>query len=545
MSDQCHRTMGKNSISEKEPQQQPRAISVKLASLLCGALCSVSITLATPDALTGIPLDDEDAKKAIATVDEKAIAEDLYNDLMDTVRGLNNPVKWEDAIKIPVKVTTKSKEARYFTRQGFGLLQNMWDIEAHRSFVYALKHDRKCIGAYTGLLMMSKQRHNPSHPQQKSLVSVVTTLKNKRVNGAYVYTEQERLYAEIALAMSDGDNDALSENVNALVKAYPMDFQALIMKHLVLPIRSGVSSLEAKSQFIGRMMKRDPMVPMLWSYWLTVHQFQNDAKFVKNELVPYSAKLVKWAPDMPVWHLYHGMYLHKAEMYDEADKSFDKAIELYTKWGRESNVIQDVNAPLWQALIYKSVNLYKAGKFDVAMKLAKELQQTEVKLNLRSEVCGLYLWEVQSLPARLYLARGKPGDFIRARESLPSKELLKSVEDITAAPMYFAALNEFIAFRIALKDGKIVSAKDIKYDYLDKSRQNFDITRGKPNNFIDIHYFHRGRYAVYAYQNYANAELEKINKNIKGFETFRAYMDENLLKGDRMLILPRHVIEDL
>lgn len=480
--------------------------------------------------------------KAVVSM-ELTIKEELYKNLVNSVNGLAVPARWEDAVRVPIDVTTEDKEARYFTRQGFGLLQNQWDIESHRSFIHALRFDKDCIGPYIGLLMLSTQRHNPSFLYQKSLASVVMSLKNERKDDGYVYSLQERLYAEVALSMSDGIQDDLVESVNELVKAYPMDFQALIMQQVILPMRVGGNSVNDKSKFIGRMMKRYPMVPMLWVYWLSIHQFQNDSQFLKNEVIPYSAKLVKWAPKMPVWYLYHGMFLHKSEQYDAANENFDKAIELYAKWGVDSNVPKDVNAPLWQALIFKSVNYYKAGKFDEAMKLAKDLQGSEVNVNLRSEVRGIYLWEVQSLPARLYIARNEPGDLIRARESLPAKELLNAVEEISAAPMYYTTLNEYIAFKIAIKEGNIDAAKEIKLSLLDKSRQNFDLTKVKSNNFIDRNYFHRGRYAVYVYQNFANAELEKVAGNMKGYETFREYLNDALNRGSRILILPRHVIE--
>jgi len=527
---------------------KPSGTLLVMALLCTGFTSNVLALQATPEVddtnvenEAAIPVP---AEKEVVVEKKLPIKEELYKNLLNSVNGLKDPVQWENAVRVPIDVTTQDKEARYFTRQGFGLLQNQWDIEAHRSFVYALQQDKECIGPYIGLLMLSTQRHNPSYTERKSLASVVLTLKNSRKGDDYVYTLQERLYAEVALSMAEGIQKDIVESVDALVKAYPMDFQALIMQQVLLPMRAGGNSVNQKSKFIGRMMKNYPLVPMLWVYWLSVHQFQNDAQFLKNEVIPYSARLVKWAPKMPVWYLYHGMYLHKAKMYDEANENFDKAIELYTKWGVDSGVPKEVNAPLWQALIFKSVNLAKAGKFDEAMKLAKELQKTPVNVSLRSEVRGIYLWEIQSLPARLYLARSKPGDLIRARESLPAKALLNEVENISAAPMYYTALREYIAFKIAIKDGNIKAAKEIKVMLIDESRQNFDKTKIKSNNFVDRNYFHRGRYAVEVYQNFANAELEKIDGNMKGYETFRAYMQETLDKENRGLILPRHVIEE-
>ena len=427
----------------------------------------------------------------------------LHEELLNTVNGLADPVKWENAVRVPIDVTTEDKEARYFTRQGFGLLQGQWDIEAHRSFVYALKQDQHCIGSYIGLLMLSKHRHNPSFYSQKSLQSVVLTLKNKQVDGEYVYTLQERLYAEVALTMVEGIKEDLAASVAELVKSYPMDFQALIMKQVLLPPSAGGKDLQGKTEFVGRLMKNYPLVPMIWVYWLNIHQFNKDQDFLKKEVVPYSTNLVKWAPKMPVWYLFNGMFLYKAGEHDEADKSFDKAVEIYTAWGERSKVPRDVNAPLWQALIFKSVNYYKAGKFDEAMKLAKELQKAQVNVGLRSEVRGIYLWEIQSLPARLYLARNEAGDLNRAKESLPAKKLLDSVQEISAAPMYYSGLYEYIGFKLAIMDGKKEEARRLR-DKLAKTNQNFLLTAGKHTNFVDMNYFYRGKNAVAVYYNYVS-----------------------------------------
>jgi len=369
------------------------------------------------------------------------------------------------------------------------LLNSVEDIEAHRCFVYAMKHDQNCIGPYIGLLMLSTEQHNPSFMNKEALSLAVLKLKDKKQGGEYVYSKQERLYAEVAINMAEGIRKDQIQSMEELVKAYPMDFQALIMKEVRLPMVGKGNTVNESSQFVASRMKKYPLVPLLWAYWLSIHQFQNDPLFLKNEVLPFSSKLVKWAPDMPVWYLYHGMFLHKAEEYKKANESLEKAITLYREWGKNSNIPDAMNVPLLQTLIFKSVNYAKWGKFDEGIKLAKELQNQDIDFTLRNEIRGVYLWEIQSLPSRLYLARNQPGDLIRARSSLPSRELLKSAEEISAAPMYYSALNEYIAFRIAIKDGQIEAAQEIKLNFLDISRQNFDQTNVESNNFVDDSYF--------------------------------------------------------
>lgn len=474
---------------------------------------------------------------------EVEVKDKLLDDLQNTVAGLKKPQRWKNVIKVPMNVTTGSKDARFYTRQGFGLMQSQWDIEAHRSFVYALDKDSECIGAYIGLLMMSSQNHNPSHGMHLDLLAKVDELKAKKVDGKYYYSLQERLYADLFIAIVEADKEGRLDAMDKLVEESPMDFQALIMKNVLLPLRAGGNTQEKKSLYISRMMERYPYSPMLWMYWLALHQYENDPEYVKDKLLPVAKKLVKWAPEMPGWHMRYGEVLSKSGNYKDADKSYDKAIELYLEWGKVNKIPLSANAGVWQARIFKSVSYYRGGEFDKAIQIATALQKDIPELQYLSEVRGIYLWEVQTLPARLYLARNQKGDLVKARDSLPNRKFSDEVQNISAASMYYTGLRQYIAFRMAVNDGKTEEAKDLKL-LLDETNLSFQKTAKNVSTFVDKNYFYRGKIAISIYVNYTNAELERLDNHLEGQETFLKYARNLLYKHASLSMLPRHVIED-
>ncbi len=472
--------------------------------------------------------------------------DELLKKLQFSVRKLNPPQYWKNAIKIPMKVTTKNKTARLFARQGFGLLQNQWDFEAHRSFVEALNHDEKCLVAYTGLLMLSKEPHNPSHSSFFELVNRVDDLKKLRnEKGEYVYSKQERLYADIALAMAEKDQQDLYDSIDALVKAYPLDFQAHIMREILLAPRSGGNVWERKVKYLELMMRRYPYNPLLWVYMEQLYSYVKDPKIIKEKVLPSARNLAKWAPEMPIVRLKYAIFLQKSGNYVEAASVLQKALNLYEKWGKYSRLPENENIGIFNVKIYMVMNLYYSGKFDAAMKLANELQKSDANIHVVSRVRGIYLWDVQTLPARLYLARRAKGDLIKARDSLPDKKFCARIEDISAAPIYYKSLREYIGFEMCIKDNKIEEAEALKL-LLDETNDQFrEIQQNVVKNFIDRNYFYRGKVALRVYHNVVQAKLEKIQENRKGYKDFMEAAQQAVNLHASLSILPPQVIETI
>ena len=473
------------------------------------------------------------------------IEDELLKNLNHTVHGFSKPKRWKGVVKVPIKVTTEQKDARYFTRQGFGLMQNQWDFEAHRSFVEALNHDSQCLGAYTGLLMASRYNHNLSHAYYLELITRVDGLKNKRVAGKNAYSKQEILYADIALAMAEKKKAKLAELSEELTKSHKLDFLARIMKEIFFAPKTENNTLEKKAEYIELMMSRHPYNTALWVYFEQLHAYNTDPVFIKEKLLPVARNLLLCSPEIPVVQLKYAICLQKSGMHKEADVEFKKALRLYSDWGIQSRIPAVLNDGIWKVKIYQVMSLYHQGEFDKAIKMARELQVRRADIFSISEVRGINLWEVQTLPARLYLARGAKGDLVKARDSLPDKDFCAGIEDISAAPIYYKALIQYIAFRMSIRDGMKKEAEDLKLLF-DETNQEFKrLSKESGKVFIDKNYFYRGKIAVTIYHNHINAMLERIYNDRQRYESFMQYAEQKLDSRMNLSILPRHVIEDV
>ena len=474
--------------------------------------------------------------------------DELLDYLFKTVKDLSVPERWEDVIKIPIEVTTKSKVAREFSRQGFGLMQCGWNVEAHRSFTHALKHDPDCLIAYTGLLYLSATNHNPSNEVRTNLMERVNDLSKSKLNGEYVYKQQERLYGELAISRLEGDKDTQREVLDQLVKEYPLDFQALVSKKLLLRIRSGAVTAEEKEEqkyYIKALMKRYRYTPMLWMYWMLLHDQEVDQGVIASDVLPVINKLIVWAPDLPIFFLKRGQFLRKSGQFKEAEIELLKAEALFTAWGERSKIPDALNADLWKTRVFRAVNYHDMGEFDKAIKFATELAATDIDVFGKNEQRGLFLWEVKTLVSRLYLARGEEGDLEKARDALPSKEYRKSVEKISAVSFYYQGLSEYIAIRILLRDGRMDDAIQIQARLSNTLGKTNHQKIENSNGFVDKNYFFRAFAALQIYFEHSNALVSLFNNDQKGYESLIEIARSKLTKYGNLSLLPRHVMQKL
>jgi|GEM_PF-4843821 len=472
--------------------------------------------------------------------------DELLDYLFASVAGLTKPKTWEDAIKVPIEVTTTNKTAREFARQGFGLMQCGWDIEAHRSFVHALKYDPDCLISYTGLLYLSATNHNPSHEVKTDLMERLDTLYKSKQAGEYIYKQQERLYAELALSRLEGDKIAQLEVLDKLVEEYPLDFQALIGKKVLMRLRGGAVTAEEtqqKKEYVAMLMKRYKYTPMLWVYWMLLHDYEKDQGVISSQVLPVVNKLTVWAPSIPTFVLKKGYFLRNAGQFKEAEVEFTKAEKLFEAWGKKSNIPDDANDGLWKARIFKVVNYYDMGEFDKAIKLSEEMAKTEINVGYKSEMRGIFLWEVKTLVTRLYLARGEEGDLEKARDALPTREYKTSVEKFSAVTFYYQGLNEYIAIRILLRDGRMDDAIKIQARLGETLGKTNSQRKENSNSFVDKNYFFRGFGALQIYFEHSNALVSLFNDDKKGYESLIEGARIKLDKYGNLSVLPRHVMQ--
>ena len=276
---------------------------------------------------------------------------------------------------------------------------------------------------------------------------------------------------------------------------------------------------------------------------MLLHDYEKDQGVITTQVLPVVNKLTVWAPDLPTFVLKKGCFLRKAGQFKEAEAEFVKAEKLFVTWGKKSNIPDDANAGLWKARVFKVVNYYDMGEFDKAIKLADEMAKADVNVSYKSEMRGIFLWDVKTLSSRLYLARDEEGDLEKAREALPTREYKISVEEFSAVTFYYHGLNEYIAIRILLRDGRMDDALKIQA----RLGETLGKTNGQrlenSNNFVDKNYFFRGFGALQIYFEHSNALVSLLNNDREGHEALMKGARSKLDKYGNLSLLPRHVMQ--
>ena len=110
------------------------------------------------------------------------------------------------------------------------------------------------------------------------------------------------------------------------------------------------------------------------------------------------------------------------------------------------------DCPGWVlARCYEAVARNSMGDFEGAMELAREISGVPLgQGRLRAQGKVLLLWEGKTLPARLYMARGREGDAEEMVKSLPAKETVKPLINKTLAVYYYEGLRQYAMTRWAL-----------------------------------------------------------------------------------------------
>lgn len=474
-----------------------------------------------------------------------AETKNLTESLIQTTKAFAEPRLRKNGVPAPIEVTTKSVEARAFARQGFGILQSKWDIEAHRCFVKALELDPACLPAYCGLLIQTKANHNLSSPYQDALISKVDELRKAKNGDDYKYSEQERLYAELSIAIIDEDIEEKTDIFIKFQKKYPADLSAHMFERAVL-----TANREKSMKYLNALMRRYRYSPLLWSTWVNVNLVNGDkldAKMYEDKVLPVLDKIFRWEGDdvLPVWELRKGIILRRMNKLNEAEEAFNKASELFVRWGSENKIPKEYNDGFWKAQLFKVSTLYELGEFAQAIKLAKELQAIKINPLVQSEVRGIYLWEVQTLPTRLYIARGKEGDLELALKALPKVELLDSIQKESAAAMYCSGLFQYIAILSELKKGDIRKAQDFR-DEITKTLTYFgSLITEYGDVFPDRIYLLRGRKALDAYAYHSHGLIEyRVNKNKESLDEALKIAKEYSKDRANTAELPQEVLSD-
>lgn len=470
----------------------------------------------------------------------KPVDDMLVGLLLKTVKDIKTPQIWENVIKVPVEVTTKSKNVCLLVRQGFGLLHSGWDVEAHRNFVEAVRRDKDCLMAYTGLLLLSSKNHNLANPYKNRIQDRVHELIDSRKLKDHNYEDYETLYAAFVVAGLNGEAALSQQLLGRITKEYPMDFQAIVLKRLMV---SGEPEDESRRYlYLKDWMQRYRYNPLLWVYWLTLNRSNTQSLASAEEILPVAERLIKWDKEMPVWYVIYGDFLNRYGKHDQAAEAFSHAEALYADWAMANAIPAGLDDGIWKVRLFKVMNAFDAGAFDDALKMVDMLEAVEPDLSYRNEVRGIYLWEVKTLKARLYLARNAKGDLKQAMDALPGKEYLKKIHNVSSAAMYLAGLREYVAMRMALEDGQIRAAQQLK-ERFDKRVSTFAGMKAQSSEFVDRDCFLRGYMSILNMQDSLEMRLAQQLKDEAQVATAKQRLEARLKIPQIRALLPRHYLE--
>lgn len=474
-------------------------------------------------------------------------AESLEEKINKPLIPLNQPQWYSGIIKVPLQVTANSSAAKNRVRHGFGLLHSGWDFEAYRNFAAALKLDPNCLTALTGLLYLSASPDSLCAPFQDEILERTSSLSDSKNAGSFVYTEQERSYASAISLMIRKGRLASSEVLKQITARHPNDLQAEMLLKVFTPRTTGNLGEQIgnhPSDEIAPLIKKYKYNPLPWVYWLAFNQNQSDQDLLKSKILPVASTLAKWDPNMPTWQITLGQFQMRAGMHDQADKTFKNALKIYSTWATRNRVPIEYNDGYWRASIYQITNLYEFDKFDEAVKLATQLTKQPVDPTARTRGTGLFLWEGQTLACRLYIARNKKGDLQKALESLPSKDVLETQKEFTAAPIYIEGLMAYIGTKRAL-EAKDKSGTDALIQRLRKVLDKMEKSKEDLSGFSDKANFIRCYDALNLYHAEASALAAKQRNDTTSYRLWVESARERQENSRRHLSIPPHVIQDM
>jgi tetratricopeptide (TPR) repeat protein len=137
-------------------------------------------------------------------------------------------------------------------------------------------------------------------------------------------------------------------------------------------------------------------------------------------------KLSLMSPDYPPYAHLLGHYEWRCGHPAKAVTAFQHASSGFSHWMKENKATL-ADCPEWvKSECYRSVALASKGDFVAASTVAHDLASATIPKNRNSSPgVRLLLWDGKTLPARLLLRRGQPGDAAEALASLPKPDEMK------------------------------------------------------------------------------------------------------------------------
>ncbi len=370
----------------------------------------------------------------------------------DPVRALGEPAMMNFTNGIQMAVTAASEKAQAHVNQGMNHVHGGWEFEASRHFAAAMREDPECLLAHWGMLLSLLTPSPETDPARVAVTARMLDLVEKG-NG----TELERGYAYGLIKYIEEGPVGAANAFRKVAAKFPNDMQATIFAALFS--RGGYDDFgtatpdqEAAESSLLALTGKFPDSPVPLNALLTIRA---EAPALSPWL-DLAEKLTQMSPDYaPYFHLL-GHYEWRSGRHGKAATAFGRASSQFAKWMKENNATI-ADCPEWgKAECYRIVSLVSKGDFDTAYAASRQVAATPIPKNRpTSPGARLLMWDAKTLPARILLHRGLPGNASEALASLPKPGETQEFRKHSLSHLWIDGL------RLALDAKRLITEKDL------------------------------------------------------------------------------------
>lgn len=428
-------------------------------------------------AVGGLPLRGQDSPPAKRT-GPPAAAEPFKVEhvIHPLVAELPPPDFYGKLVTDQMAISSKSELAQKHVLQGMALIHASWDFEAYRHFCEAVKLDGDCVMAYWGIGLALAAPNNEFTLER--MVAVDRMLDLVDALGDKLPKMEQEYALGLALLFSGKAGEA-SKAFQTLAENYPRNLQAGLLATFLQrdgytefgdPLYGQERAIEKMQQYLAN----HPDNLSVLAFWAMLHAEAPDANgHLRERVLPHVRKIVRLYPEFPPYQHLLGHFEWRCGNHRLAQKAFERAATLYASYMKKHGLDYHSCGGWVRSRLYLATALYSAGKFDEAMEVADTLRILTIKEDrLGSEGANLLLWEGSTLSARLYLARGEPGDMARAIATLPGKDDKQLFKDKTLSIFYLEGLRQYLGGRQIIAEGNLEDAGHY-LDALDSTNRRF------------------------------------------------------------------------
>ena len=401
-----------------------------------------------------------DPKPAPAPAAETPASEPAPATLEDAippaVKALPPPVAVRFPGGLEMAVSASSAEAQQAVLQGLNHLHGGWEFEATRHFAVALRLDPDCLLAHWGMVMACLVPTPETGKARNAAAERMLTLLEQGQG-----TELERGYVYGLIKYLEEGPVSAADAFRKVARKFPNDQQAAVFAALFG--RTGYDETgeatpnqQQAEEALLALIKAHPESPLPLNALLLIRA--EGANLATS--LPLARALCQMAPEYAPYHHLLGHYEWRSGEHQAAALSYGRAVTLFENW-MIANKATVADCPEWvKAEACRVVALASKGDFETAAAAAKQLAAIPLDA-ARAAAAGtrMMLWEGQTLPARVLMRRGHPGDAALALAALPKPDALKPFHGQSMAYWWIDALRIALETQRLVESDKLAEAK--------------------------------------------------------------------------------------